>query len=204
MLCIACVQVWGRLFSLSSDRGRPGFFYFVAAALYLLQRKILLAAHPFCIGTLCCFECCSRFLFIGPGTLSSWASRGLQMCLHRSENLARPSSDVIIRPECILSFCHWSTAISPLTEVAINHYATAASLPTSVIHTISLAWLPSIPVTCNPTSINCAPVTMAATSRLQLPVLTTKGWGRLTTKGWGRCWPGGIATRETAGGRYAV
>jgi len=29
--------VWGKLFSYGSDRGRPGFFYFVAGALYLVQ-----------------------------------------------------------------------------------------------------------------------------------------------------------------------
>lgn len=39
------LQVWGKLFSLGAARGRPGFFYFVAAALYGVQLVFARAAQ---------------------------------------------------------------------------------------------------------------------------------------------------------------
>ena len=42
---------------------------------YLLRPIFRLATDPFCIGMLCCFECRSRFLFLGAGTTESTQRR---------------------------------------------------------------------------------------------------------------------------------
>jgi|EP01043_Picozoa_sp_COSAG02_P038131 hypothetical protein len=51
ILLHGCGQVWGKLFSLGSDRGRSGFFYFVAAALYLVQLGLARASGVLALPT---------------------------------------------------------------------------------------------------------------------------------------------------------